>query len=293
MTVTPDLDAPRPAREESFSDALTIAFADPANGACGTLRLGLAAGRSASGLVLLFHDGEQVAVAAEGDVAVGDPSSWDGVAAAGIDVETIEPLRRWHVTFAGEDASLDLDVEAAGPIAELAADDPVARLGGMLGFDLPVTVRGSADLRGTRLTLDAVGQRSRSWGSPDWSRIARTRIVQAWFDGGTASVTAIAPAAAAGHGDEVVSATLVGPHGAQPVGDARISTTFDADGRQQRAALELWPPDDGAPRRLSGEVFCGTTLDLGRLRLDCSFVRWRMNGQDGIGRYDILRRLPG
>ena len=33
MTVTPDLDAPRPAREESFSDALTIAFADPANGA--------------------------------------------------------------------------------------------------------------------------------------------------------------------------------------------------------------------------------------------------------------------
>ena len=292
MTVTSDMDAPRPAREDAFSDALTIAFADPASGACGTLRLGLAGGRSASGLVILFHDGEQVAVAAEGDVPVADPSAWDGVAAAGIDVETLEPLRRWHVTFAGEDASLDLDVEAAGPIAELEADDPVARLGGMLGFELPVTVRGSADLGGTRLTLDALGQRSRSWGSPDWSRITRTRILQAWFDGGTASLSAISPAGAE-HGDEAISAALLGPHGAQPVGEARISSTFDADGRQQRAALELWPPDDGAPRRLSGEVFCGTTLDLGRLRLDCSFVRWRMNGEAGIGRYDVLRRLPG
>ena len=81
MTIAPDLDAPRPARAESFSDALTVAFGDAASGACGTLRLGLAAGRSASGLVLLFHDGEQVAVAAEGEVPVADPSSWDGVAA--------------------------------------------------------------------------------------------------------------------------------------------------------------------------------------------------------------------
>ena len=290
MSVTPDLDAPRPAREESFSDALTISFADPADGTCGTLRLGLAAGRTASGLVLLFHDGEQVAVAAEGDVPVADPSAWDGVAAAGIDIETLEPLQRWHVTFAGENASLDLDVEACGPVAQLAPDDPLAQLGGMLGFEVPVRVRGAADLGGRRLTLDAVGQRSRSWGSPDWSRIERTRIVQAWFDGGTASLAAIAPAGAP-HGDEAISAALLGPHGAEPVASARVSTTFDAEGRQQRAALELWPPGDGAPRRLSGEVFCGTTLDLGRLRLNCAFLRWRMNGQHGIGRYDVLQRL--
>ncbi len=296
MSVSADLDAPRPARSEDFSDALTIAFADPASGTCATLRLGLAAGRSASGMALLFHDGRQVAVVAEGDVAVDDPSSWDAIAAAGIEVATVEPLRRWRLTFAGDDASLDLDVEAAGPIDQLAAENPVAVLGGMLGFDLPVRVRGTADIGGVRVAIDAPGQRSRSWGSPVWSRITRTRIVQAWFPGGTASLAALAPAGAE-HGDEVVTASLLGPHGAQAAGEARLSTTFDADGRQQRASLELWPPDNddgsdsGPPRRLSGEVFCGTTLDLGRLRLDSAFLRWRMDGMDGIGRYDVLRRL--
>ena len=163
-------------------------------------------------------------------------------------------------------------------------------------LDLPVRVRGTADVGGVRVEIDAPGQRSRSWGSPDWSRITRTRIVQAWFPGGTASLAALAPVGAE-HGEEVVTASLLGPHGAQRVGEARLSTTFDADGRHQRAALELWPPereddaDAGPPRRLSGEVFCGTTLDLGRLRLDCAFVRWRMDGIDGIGRYDVLRRL--
>jgi hypothetical protein len=34
---------------------------------------------------------------------------------------------------------------------------------------------------------------------------------------------------------------------------------------------------------------CGTSLDLGRLRLDCAFFRWRMDGRTGFGRYDILR----
>lgn len=292
MTVAVDLDAPRPARDDAFSDALTLAFADPVSGACGTLRLGVAAGRAASGLVILFHDGRQVALAAEGDVPVSDPSAWDGIAAAGIDVETLEPLRRWHVSFAGEEGSLDLDVEACGPAAAFEAGDPVAELGGMLGFELPVRVRGTGELGGQHVTIDALGQRSRSWGSPDWSRIDRTRLVQAWFDGGCVSVAAIAPLGRS-HGDEVLSAAILGPHGVAAVADTRLSTTFDGDGRQQRAALELWPDDDGAPRRLAGEVICGTTLDLGRLRLDCSFVSWRMGGERGVGRYDVLRRIPG
>ncbi|MCU0314369.1 MAG: hypothetical protein MUC84_09960, partial [Solirubrobacteraceae bacterium] len=75
--------------------------------------------------------------------------------------------------------------------------------------------------------------------------------------------------------------------------DPRLSTTFDADGRQRRAALELWVrEDDERPLRLEGEVVCGTTLDLGRLRLDCSFLHWRLGELDGVGRYDVLRRAP-
>ena len=70
----------------------------------------------------------------------------------------------------------------------------------------------------------------------------------------------------------------------------RLSTTYDGDGRQRRAGLELWVDEDGCPRRAAGEVVCGTSLDLGRLRLDCAFFRWRMEGREGVGRYDVLRR---
>ena len=63
-----------------------------------------------------------------------------------------------------------------------------------------------------------------------------------------------------------------------------------ASGRQRHAGLELWVGEDGFPRRAAGEVLCGTTLDLGRLRLDCAFFRWRMDGREGVGRYDVLRR---
>jgi hypothetical protein len=35
----------------------------------------------------------------------------------------------------------------------------------------------------------------------------------------------------------------------------------------------------------------GTSLDLGRLRLDCAFFRWRSGGREGVGRYDVLRRI--
>jgi hypothetical protein len=37
-------------------------------------------------------------------------------------------------------------------------------------------------------------------------------------------------------------------------------------------------------------VACGTSLDLGRLHLDCAFFSWRMEGRAGVGRYDVLRR---
>ena len=49
--------------------------------------------------------------------------------------------------------------------------------------------------------------------------------------------------------------------------------------------------DDDYARRAAGEVACGTTLDLGRLRLDCAFFTWRMEGRSGVGRYDVLRRV--
>jgi hypothetical protein len=294
VTVGPEHEAPRTDGGD-FSDAVTVAFGDPAAELYGVARLGLAAG-GASGLALLFWRGEPVAVSAEGGVEIDAPSSWDEVSAAGLDTSVVEPLRAWRLRFAGDDASFDLELVATGPVAELDPSHPVARVGGMAGYEQPVRVSGSAVVRDTRLTVDGLGQRGHSWGSPDWDRIELARTVSAWLgDDLAVSLTAVRPAGEDDHGAEVVAASILdrdedGASRALDVADPRLSTTYDGDGRQRQAGLELWVDGNGYPRRAAGEITCGTSLDLGRLRLDCAFFRWRMEGREGFGRYDVLRR---
>ena len=167
----------------------------------------------------------------------------------------------------------------------------MAKLGGMSGFEQPVRVEGTAQVGGRRARIAGHGQRGRSWGEPDWTRIERTRAVAAWTPDVALSVSAIAPAGKDGHDAEALSAVVfddVEP-GWSRVEDPRLSTTYDESGRQRSATLELWMTDDGPVRRAAGEVLCGTTLDLGRLRLDTSFLRWHFEGREGVGRYDLLR----
>ena len=167
----------------------------------------------------------------------------------------------------------------------------------MAGFDQAVHVAGSANVGGTRIAVDGLGQRGRSWGAPDWDRIALARTVGAWMEGDLAvSLTAIRPAGASHHEEERVAATILdtdpesGAPRASAVVDPRLSTTYDSDGHQIAAGLELFVDEESVPRRAAGEARCGTILDLGRLRLKCAFFQWRMEGRRGVGRYDVLVR---
>jgi len=299
--VGPDQEAPQ-ARGDGASDAWTFAFGDPGARVYGMARLGQVTGDppSHSGMGLVFEGTEPVAVRAEGGIEAGAPTSWDEVSAAGLDTEVVEPLRAWKLHFASDEAAFDLDLRAHGPVAELDPEHPVARVGGMTGFEQACHVTGSATAGGRRIAVDALGQRGHSWGSPDWDRIALARTVAAWLDDELSiSLTAIRPAGAKHHEDERVAATVLDRYGrtyadeAGLVVDPRLSTTYDADGRQRAAGLELYMDPEAFPRRAAGEVVCGTTLDLGRLRLDCAFLRWRMEGRSGVGRYDVLRRADG
>jgi hypothetical protein len=296
VTIDPADDAPRRPAGDGFSDAVTGAFGDARAELYGIARLGLADG-GASGLAVVFHRGEPVAVRAEGGVAVDAPRAWDEVSAGGIATEAVEPLRAWRLRYASADASLDLELGALGAIAELHREHPLAELGGMAGFEQAVRVRGTATVRGQRIAVDALGQRGRSWGSPDWERMTLARTVGVWLgDDLAVSLSAIRPAGARDHEHERVAATILdrepdsGAPRAIPVADPRLSTTYDGDGRQRAAGLELFVDGDGMPRRAAGEVVCGTTLDLGRLRLHAAFFRWRMEGRAGVGRYDVLAR---
>lgn len=291
MSAEAEREAPQ-ARGEGASDAVTFSFGDPGAGLFGLARVGLVPGEpaTASGMGILFDGGEPVAVRAEGGAAVtggdGDAAAWSGAAAAGVTTEVVEPLRRWRIAF--EDA-FDLEVEALTEPAVLAADDPAAKAGGMEGYEQLCRFRGT--VAGRR--VDCLGQRGHSWGRPDWDRIELARTVSAWLDTETAvTLTAVRPSSARHHADEAVAAHLVREGVPQPVGEPLVSTTYDGEGRQRHVGLELWlDPEGGYPHRAAGEVVCGTTLDLGRLRLDCAFVAWRMEGRTGVGRYDVLRRV--
>jgi hypothetical protein len=288
-TVSPDLEEPQ--GRGDATDAVTVAFGDRGQDLYGVARVGLVPGDppTASGMGLLFAGSEPVSVRAEGGVEIRS-HSFNAAAAAGVSTAVVEPLRRWRAAF---DGVFELELEALAPPAFLAAGTRTAQAGGMEGYEQLCRVRGTVTVDGQPRHVDCLGQRGHSWGRPDWSRIALARTVSAWLDDGSGvTITAVRPAGAKHHSDEAVAAWLLEAGEPVPVAEPLVSTTYDAEGRQRHAGLELWlgDGDDSYPHRAAGEVVCGTTLDLGALRLDCAFFEWRMQGRSGVGRYDVLRR---
>jgi hypothetical protein len=284
MTIGPEHEDPRPQGGEGFSDAVTFSFGDPEADVYAVARVGLSGEASASGLGLVFSGGEPVAVQADGTVDVTE-RSWAAIDAAGLSTTVERPLEAWTLSFASDAATFDLRVEALSAPGEMAE-------GGMEGYDQLCRFTGDATVGGTPVTIDCVGQRGHSWGAPDWDQMALARTLGVWIgeDLGV-SLLAIRPSDGDRHDHESVAAYLY--EGGEPVRveDPRLSTAYDGDQRQLRAGLELWVDEESHARRAAGEVLCGTSLDLGRLRLDCAFLRWHMEGREGIGRYDILRRV--
>ena len=285
--IDPSLEAPRPASGPGFSDAVTFSFGDERAGVFGMARVGLAGG-TGSGLALLFAGRETAAASAEGGVELAE-SAWETVDAGGVSTTIEAPLERWTVRFdGGADGGLELRFSAIGAPAATSG-------GGMSGYEQLCRVRGTARVGDRTVEVDCLGQRGHQWGEPDWERMAMARTIGAWMSDDLAVVLgAFRPADATDHGRDELSAVVLAGSPPRPVAiaDPRLSTAYDAEGRQRRAGWELWPADDedGFARRGAGEVLCGTSLDLGRLRLDCAFFRFRMEGREGVGRYDVLRR---
>jgi hypothetical protein len=261
---------------------VTFGFGDPSAGIHGLARLGLSAS-GGSALAVLFDGREPVTTLARGELPVDPGADFERLELDGLATTVEEPLQRWTLRIGGD----ELAFEATGPPADIEPSEPLARAGGMAGYEQLCRVQGTVRGHAVR----CLGQRGHTWGEPDWDHIESTRSLAAWLDDGSGVVlNAVRPAGTSGHEPEATWAALLGAAGSLRVDEPRLSTTYDEDGRQRRAGLELWVgEDDGYPRRATGEVVCGSTLDLGQLRLDCAFVRWRMDGRSGSGRYDVLR----
>jgi len=264
-----------------FTDAVMFSFGDRTSGVYGLARLGIS-GAQGSALAVLFDGREPVGLLAEGGVTLSEGAGWDALAVGALDTTTEVPLKSWKVAVAPKDGEgFELSFEAVSPPADFEG-------GGMEGYEQLCRVTGTAAGR----PVDCLGQRGHSWGDPDWTEIDRTRSVAAWLEDGSAlALGSVRPAGAADHAAEDVWATLLNAQGVLPVDEPRLSTTYDGDGHQRRAGVELWMDDDeGFAHRGSGHVLCGSSLELGSLRLDCSFFAWRLDGREGVGRYDVLRR---
>lgn len=290
MTVSPAHEEPRLGDEEDASAAVTFAFGDARREVFASARLGVTHA-GASGLLMVFAAGGLAAVRAESDEAPAH-GGWEAVSAAGLRTTVDEPLGAWTLRAEAEGAELDLRFTARSAPAYLDAARPAARMGGLEGYEQLCAVAGTVTLGGRRHELSCLGQRGHSWGAPDWERIAVTRTLSAWLgEAAGLSLVAVRPATAEGHAEELVDAMVLEGGQAVVADQARLSTTYDAQGALRRAGLELYAePGAQVPRRLHGTALCATTVDLGRLRLDASFFGWKMDGREGVGRYDVVRR---
>jgi hypothetical protein len=292
--IGPGHERARPAHGPGFSDAVTFAFGDPERRLFGMARIGLVPGESgttASTLAVLFHAREPVAA----EVSAGHvPSSeeWEAVAAGPLRAEVRRPLESWSVAYDGEEGGFDLEFSARAEPAEFDRRSAPGRLGGVEGYEQLCAVTGTARAGGRTHEVRGPGQRGHQWGRADWEGLSLSRTLSAWLEDDTAvMLSALRPGRARAHDDEGMTAFLVQGGRPEQVAEPRLSTTYDADGRHRRAGLELWPEGEEAmPHRALGQVVCGTTLELGQLRMDLAFFSWLMEGKSGVGRYEVLRR---
>jgi hypothetical protein len=193
-------------------------------------------------------------------------------------------------------------VLAEGPEVAPAGEGFTARLPGSLALELePVSAEAALDgvvARICRVRGEAAGTRVDCLGTiaetrepPAWDRLELLRSVSALADEGH-GVLALArrPRGAAGHGEESVSAVLLDEGRLTQVQPARISTVYDGGGRQRSAGLELWVPGEEYARRGSGLVVAGSSLELQGMHAHVAIFRWRLDGRDAVGAYELMVR---
>ena len=150
-----------------------------------------------------------------------------------------------------------------------------------------VRVRGEAAGR----RVDGMGTLSETRVPPRWEELDALRSISALVDERHALlVLARRPRDAVGHGDEEITARLIEDDAVLAVDVARISTVYDSGGRQRSAGLELWVPGEEYPRRGSGQVIAGSSLDLEGVQVHAAVFRWRLDGREGIGAYELMLR---
>jgi hypothetical protein len=188
--------------------------------------------------------------------------------------EVTEDGEGWRAELADR---LSLRLEPTSP--EVKLDGVTARI-----------CRVSGEVDGTK--VDCLGTFSITDVAPRWEELQALRSISVLVDEGNGLLAlARRPRDAPGHGDEEVRAGLFIDGELHQVEEARISTVYDGGGRQRSAGLELWLPGEEYPRRGSGLVIAGSSFELDPLQVHAAVFRWRLDGREGIGAYELMVRV--
>jgi hypothetical protein len=189
-----------------------------------------------------------------------------------------------------------------GPVIESADGGLRAELPDRLSLELHA-VSEPADLGGVSARVarvsgdvgghgvECLGTISETVEAPQWEQLDLLRTVTALVDERHAFLgLARRPRGARGHGQETVTGWLLQEGELMRVEETRISTVYDGGGRQRSAGLELWLPGEEYPHRGSGAAVAGSSLELERLSVHAAVFRWRLDGREGIGGYELMLR---
>jgi len=138
--------------------------------------------------------------------------------------------------------------------------------------------------------LGTVGETTRP---PSWEDLDALRALSL-IAGEDHALLAVArrPRGSSGHGEELVSAALLAEGSLLSVEETRLSTFYDGEGRQRSAGLELWLPGEDFPRRASGTVAAGSSLELEGLQVHAAVFAWRLEEREAVGQYELAVRAP-
>ena len=153
-------------------------------------------------------------------------------------------------------------------------------------------VSAASAARSAARTVDCLGTFSITSVAPRWEELQAVRSISALVDEGNGLLAlARRPRDAPGHGERGGARRAARRRRAAQVEEARISTVYDGGGRQRSAGLELWLPGEEFPRRGSGQVIAGSSFELEAIQVHAAVFRWRLDGREGIGAYELMVRV--
>jgi hypothetical protein len=227
------------------------------------------------------------------------------VSEAAVSLAFFDPGRRLHGVARAGTTLLFQDQESEaldGPVVTPVGDGWKMELHARLDLRFEALAE-PAEIGGARMRLcrveglaagsnvSCLGVATETLEAPDWSELDALREVAIAVDPEHALFAiSTRPRGAQGHNEERVEAALLYEGVVVYVEEARMSTVYDATGRQQSAGLELWLEEEDFPRRASGVAVAGSTLELPGLTVNAGIFDWRMEGRPGAGLYELTSR---